>query len=338
MNSEPEYMKPGEDGQLPDNWPLLLFNDLLPYATRWTKNHADAEDLAQETVIRAGQNLDRLRNALNIRAWLLTVMQNLRRDEWRKNRRTISSVPLLGNESVEELPSLLRVPDPDHWLMGILRRSTGKRKDFVRLATEEDFDEYRIALKLKERKEYAERPLEAIEHYVRRKFQDLREWIWESIGFFPEVKAHLAYERDQAFQDSPVTGWRELLLGRAEWYTAFEDSKELQASWPSFETAFWLHVRGFNTGSGPHHEARQREFSALEEYNFAIRSPTNGLIYHLGVALGEAERSAKHFDREGMKVHHARVVDHYERMEQLLAKARSEEQPANEDGGEIPPL
>lgn len=57
---------------------------LFGAAYRLTGNVADAEDLVQETLLRAYRSFDRFTPGSNAKAWLLTILQNLRTDLLRK--------------------------------------------------------------------------------------------------------------------------------------------------------------------------------------------------------------------------------------------------------------
>src|SRR5882724_2910718 len=51
---------------------------LLAYATRLTGDHAAAEDVVQETLVRAWRHADDLENGKgSVRGWLLTVARNI---------------------------------------------------------------------------------------------------------------------------------------------------------------------------------------------------------------------------------------------------------------------
>jgi RNA polymerase sigma-70 factor, ECF subfamily len=61
-------------------------NGLYSYALILSRNHADAEDLVQETYLRAIQAKDRLRADSNIKAWLFTILRNIWLNQLRKRR------------------------------------------------------------------------------------------------------------------------------------------------------------------------------------------------------------------------------------------------------------
>jgi len=57
---------------------------LKPHAMRLTRDVNDAEDLIQETIVRALTNEDKFQEGTNIRAWLFTIMRNIFINDYRK--------------------------------------------------------------------------------------------------------------------------------------------------------------------------------------------------------------------------------------------------------------
>jgi len=51
-----------------------------------TRNHAEAEDLVQETYVRAMQAMARLRAGSNMKGWLFTILRNIWFNQLRKRR------------------------------------------------------------------------------------------------------------------------------------------------------------------------------------------------------------------------------------------------------------
>src|SRR5262245_66226901 len=51
-----------------------------------------ADDLVQETVLRALANIDSFQPGTNMAAWLFTILRNLFRSEYRKRRREVEDV------------------------------------------------------------------------------------------------------------------------------------------------------------------------------------------------------------------------------------------------------
>jgi RNA polymerase sigma-70 factor (ECF subfamily) len=69
---------------------------LLAAAYRMTGNAADAEDLVQETLLRAYRAFDRYTPGTNCKAWLYTILQRVRTDALRKRGRSPETVELEG--------------------------------------------------------------------------------------------------------------------------------------------------------------------------------------------------------------------------------------------------
>ena len=65
---------------------------LLRTALRMTKNQTDAEDLVQETMVKAYRFWDKFESGSNCRAWLFKIMTNIFINEYRSKSRTPVSV------------------------------------------------------------------------------------------------------------------------------------------------------------------------------------------------------------------------------------------------------
>ncbi|MFD5147435.1 sigma-70 family RNA polymerase sigma factor [Streptomyces sp. NPDC058401] len=59
---------------------------LYAHATRLTRNPADAEDLVQETYVRAYRSFHQFRPGTNLRAWLLRILTNVFLTDYRKRQ------------------------------------------------------------------------------------------------------------------------------------------------------------------------------------------------------------------------------------------------------------
>jgi len=65
---------------------IEFLDGLYSYALVLTRNHAEAEDLVQETYVRAMQAMGRLRAGSNIKGWLFTILKNIFLNQLRKRR------------------------------------------------------------------------------------------------------------------------------------------------------------------------------------------------------------------------------------------------------------
>src|SRR5688572_14046286 len=59
-----------------------------------TRNAHDAEDLVQETLLRAFRGFTRYAPGTNIRAWLYTILERVRTDAFRRQQRTVRTTEL----------------------------------------------------------------------------------------------------------------------------------------------------------------------------------------------------------------------------------------------------
>ena len=61
---------------------------LKPFAMRLTKNYDDANDLVQDTLVKAFLNKDKYADGTNLKAWLFTIMKNTFINAYRRNIKT----------------------------------------------------------------------------------------------------------------------------------------------------------------------------------------------------------------------------------------------------------
>ena len=66
-------------------------------AYRMTRNAHDAEDLVQETFLRAYRGFDRFEAGTNIRAWLFTILHRVRTDAFRRAGRSPKTVEMIAD-------------------------------------------------------------------------------------------------------------------------------------------------------------------------------------------------------------------------------------------------
>ena len=71
-------------------WPLL--DQLYRAACGYTRNHADAEDLVQETMLKAYRSFGQFESGTNIRAWLFRILVTTWINRWRRSQRRPAEV------------------------------------------------------------------------------------------------------------------------------------------------------------------------------------------------------------------------------------------------------
>lgn len=80
---------------------------LYSYALVLTRNHAEAEDLVQETYVRAIQAMGRLRADSNMKGWLFTILRNIWFNQLRKRR---NGPPMVEMEAGDGLANSIAEP------------------------------------------------------------------------------------------------------------------------------------------------------------------------------------------------------------------------------------
>jgi RNA polymerase sigma-70 factor (ECF subfamily) len=75
---------------------------LKPHAMRLTRDINDAEDLIQETIVRALTNEDKFQEGTNIKAWLFTIMKNIFINDYRKKSKRNTVIDTTDNMLLSE--------------------------------------------------------------------------------------------------------------------------------------------------------------------------------------------------------------------------------------------
>jgi RNA polymerase sigma-70 factor, ECF subfamily len=100
---------------------LTFLQPLYGTALRLTRNRADAEDLVQDTLVKAFRFADRFAAGTNLKAWLYTILHNT----WRNRRRDAARAQVdVDSERVEEAAAAPGGPTAGDTPERILLRST----------------------------------------------------------------------------------------------------------------------------------------------------------------------------------------------------------------------
>ncbi|MDN3669239.1 RNA polymerase sigma factor [Echinicola jeungdonensis] len=75
-----------------------LTRSLKPFALRLTKDRDDANDLIQDTVLKAFTNRDKFSDGTNLKAWLFTIMKNTFITNYQKMLRRATFVDTTDNQ------------------------------------------------------------------------------------------------------------------------------------------------------------------------------------------------------------------------------------------------
>jgi RNA polymerase sigma-70 factor (ECF subfamily) len=117
-----------EPSKSPGAFGIEHIDSLYRYAIVLTGNRVDAQDLVQETYVRAMEAFHRLREDSNVKAWLVTILRNLWLNELRKRRKG---------------PQLVDVDADSHLADGLVREG---RDAYQMLESEEDTKRVRAAI------------------------------------------------------------------------------------------------------------------------------------------------------------------------------------------------
>lgn len=103
--------KTNEDAAL-----LVLFSvqrraQLLWDAQRVTRSAEEAEDIVQESLLKAWRNLQQFRGEAQIGTWLRAIVKNTAR-EWMRGRGSKAHLPLESQRNEDEEPTVLDLVDP----------------------------------------------------------------------------------------------------------------------------------------------------------------------------------------------------------------------------------
>jgi RNA polymerase sigma-70 factor, ECF subfamily len=96
-------MSPNPHEQQESTAGIEHIDGLYGYALVLTRNRTDAEDLVQETYLRALRAMGRLRDDSNVKGWLFTILRNIWLNELRQRRKTPESVDVEANDEIENL-------------------------------------------------------------------------------------------------------------------------------------------------------------------------------------------------------------------------------------------
>ncbi len=84
---------------------LSFLPALRAFARSLTRNRTEADDLVQETLLKALSNIDKFDPGTNLRAWLFTILRNTYYTEIRKRRRESDGLSQLSQQDTNVGPS-----------------------------------------------------------------------------------------------------------------------------------------------------------------------------------------------------------------------------------------
>ncbi|TMM50609.1 RNA polymerase sigma factor [Sulfitobacter sabulilitoris] len=99
------------------------------FAISLTRNGAIADDMVQDTLVKAWTNIDKFKEGTNMRAWLFTILRNTYYSSRRKANREVADIDGVHTEALAEKPA-----HDGHLQMSDFRVAFAKLKDEQREA------------------------------------------------------------------------------------------------------------------------------------------------------------------------------------------------------------
>lgn len=96
---------------------------LYSYALSLTRNRSDAEDLVQETYVRAIPALRRLRTESNVKSWLFTILRNV----WLNQLRQPRNSHHVSEPDIDQLSTSTNHADPKDPHSSLVRKTDQER-------------------------------------------------------------------------------------------------------------------------------------------------------------------------------------------------------------------
>lgn len=99
------------------------------FALSLTRNSATADDMVQDTIVKAWTNIEKFDQGSSMRAWLFTILRNTYYSARRKSRREVADVDGIFTENLAEKPA-----HDGHMQMADFRKALAQLSDEQREA------------------------------------------------------------------------------------------------------------------------------------------------------------------------------------------------------------
>ena len=99
------------------------------FAISLTRNGAIADDMVQDTLVKAWTNMDKFKTGTNMRAWLFTILRNTYYSSRRKSRREVADIDGVLTDNIAQKPA-----HDGHMQMADFRKALAMLKDEQREA------------------------------------------------------------------------------------------------------------------------------------------------------------------------------------------------------------
>lgn len=140
---------------LADAITIEYLDGLYSYAVVLTRNYLEAEDLVQETYVRAIQAMGRLRAGSSIKGWLFTILRNIWFNQLRKRR---NGPEMIEIEAGDDVSNQIVEPSKDSYDLYVSKTEAEQ----VRAAIQELPGQFREVILLREYEELSYQEIASI--------------------------------------------------------------------------------------------------------------------------------------------------------------------------------
>ncbi|WP_118133078.1 RNA polymerase sigma factor [Oceanicella sp. SM1341] len=84
---------------------VTLIPSMRAFARSLTRDHSAADDLVQDTIVKAWTNFDKFKEGTNLRAWLFIILRNTFYSNMRKGKREVQDVDGVFSGKLMQKPS-----------------------------------------------------------------------------------------------------------------------------------------------------------------------------------------------------------------------------------------
>jgi len=84
---------------------ILFLSPMRAFAVSLTRNMTAADDLVQDTIVKAWSNIDKFQSGTNMQAWLFTILRNTFYSDRRKHRREVPDPDGIHAAKLSEKPA-----------------------------------------------------------------------------------------------------------------------------------------------------------------------------------------------------------------------------------------
>ncbi|MDX2266136.1 MAG: sigma-70 family RNA polymerase sigma factor [Hyphomicrobiales bacterium] len=115
---------------------LASIPNMRAFAISLCGNHARADDLVQDVLVKAWSNIDKFQEGTNLKAWLFTILRNTYLSDRRKRRREVEDANGVYSDKLSSPPEQHGHLDVKDMRLALAKLSTDQREALVLIGAE----------------------------------------------------------------------------------------------------------------------------------------------------------------------------------------------------------